>query len=132
MSGLENIRDQFPALKQKIRNNPLVYFDNGATTQKPLQVIERLDRYYRSENANIHRGVHTLSLKATEFYEQARETIARHFNVTDPQQIVFTSGTTDSINLVALGLAKKFLKPGDSVLLSAYEHHSNILPWQLW
>jgi cysteine desulfurase/selenocysteine lyase len=132
MAWHEQIREQFPALSLKIRNYPLVYLDNGATTQKPLRVIERLDRYYRKENSNIHRGVHSLSLQATALFEQARESAAQFFQVKDPQQVIFTSGTTDSINLIALGLAKKHLRKGDEILVSAYEHHSNILPWQRW
>lgn len=127
-----NIRDQFPILGQKINGSDLVYFDNGATTQKPLRVINCISDYYKTSNANIHRGVHTLSRLATDMFEQARNTIAAHFNVKDPQQIVFTAGTTDSINLVALGLARTHFKKGDEIIVAAYEHHSNILPWQLW
>jgi cysteine desulfurase/selenocysteine lyase len=128
----KNIREQFPILNQKINGYDLVYFDNGATCQKPLSVIESISNYYKNSNSNIHRGVHTLSRKATELYEQARKTVASHFNVKNEQHIIFTAGTTDSINLVVNGLAKNYLKEGDEIILSTYEHHSNILPWQLW
>lgn len=129
---LKSIRQQFPILDQKINGADLVYFDNGATTQKPLRVIESISNFYRTSNANIHRGVHTLSRVATDQFEQARTTIAEHFNVKNPQQIIFTAGTTDSINLVVNGLAKNYLKTGDEILIASYEHHSNLLPWQLW
>lgn len=132
MLNTTNIRRQFPILHQQGNGNPLVYFDNGATSQKPLRVIESISNFYKNDNANIHRGVHTLSRKATELYEDARKTLAQHFNVTNDQQIIFTAGTTDAINLVANGLAKNYLKQGDEIILSAYEHHSNILPWQMW
>lgn len=126
------IREQFPILNQKINGYDLVYFDNGATSQKPLSVIESVSNYYKHSNSNIHRGVHTLSRTATELFEKSRKTIADHFKVKNDQQIIFTAGTTDSINLVANGLAKNYLKGGDEIILSTYEHHSNILPWQLW
>lgn len=126
------IREQFPILNQKINGYDLVYFDNGATSQKPLTVIDSISNYYKNSNSNIHRGVHTLSRTATELFEKSRKTIANYFNVKNDQQIIFTAGTTDSINLVANGLAKNYLKRGDEIILSTYEHHSNILPWQLW
>ncbi len=132
MNDIKNIRDRFPILNQKINGYDLVYFDNGATSQKPLSVIESISNYYQTSNSNIHRGVHTLSRTATELFEKARKTIANHFNVENDQQIVFTAGTTDSINLVVNGLAKNYLQKGDEIILSSYEHHSNILPWQLW
>jgi len=132
LKDLNNIRKQFPILNQKINGYDLVYFDNGATSQKPLSVIESVSNYYKHSNSNIHRGVHTLSRTATELFEKSRKTIADHFNVMNDQQIIFTAGTTDSINLVANGLAKNYLKGGDEIILSTYEHHSNILPWQLW
>lgn len=132
MNTSDNIRAQFPILGQTINNNPLIYFDNGATTQKPLCVIDRISEFYKTSNANIHRGVHTLSRRATEQFEQARKTLAAHFHVKNDQQIIFTAGTTDGINLVAQGLAKKYLQKGDEIIVSAYEHHSNILPWQMW
>jgi cysteine desulfurase/selenocysteine lyase len=129
---LEKIRTQFPILNQKINGNGLVYFDNAATTQKPNCVIEAISDFYKNSNANIHRGVHTLSRKATEQVEQTRKKIAKFFNVKNEQQIIFTSGTTDSINKVALGLAKNYFQSGDEIILSTLEHHSNILPWQMW
>jgi len=132
LKDLNNIRKQFPILNQKINGYDLVYFDNGATSQKPLSVIESVSNYYKHSNSNIHRGVHTLSRTATELFEKSRKTIADHFKVKNDQQIIFTAGTTDSINLVANGLAKNYLKGGDEIILSTYEHHSNILPWQLW
>lgn len=132
MKDQNNIRDQFPILNQKINGYDLIYFDNGATSQKPLPVIDSISNYYKHSNSNIHRGVHTLSRTATELFEKARKTIANYFNVKNDQQIIFTAGTTDSINLVANGLAKSYLKTGDEIILSTYEHHSNILPWQLW
>ncbi len=132
MKDQNKIREQFPILNQKINGYDLVYFDNGATSQKPLSVIESISGYYKTSNSNIHRGVHTLSRKATELFEQARKTLANHFNVKNDQQLIFTAGTTDSINLVVQGLAKKYLQKGDEIILSTYEHHSNILPWQLW
>jgi cysteine desulfurase/selenocysteine lyase len=130
--SIQNIKSQFPILNQKINGNPLIYFDNGATVQKPNVVLKAMDDYYTYSNANIHRGVHTLSRKASELYEHSRKTVADFFNVLDPQQIIFTSGTTDSINIIAQGLSKSILKNGDEIVLSQYEHHSNILPWQLW
>jgi len=130
--NLEHIRTEFPILKENIHGQPLVYLDNGATTQKPIQVIEAISQYYQHTNANVHRGVHTLSQKATIQLEAARETIAQFFNVQNPQQIIFTAGTTDSINTVALGLSESHLQPGDEIILSVAEHHSNILPWQYW
>ncbi|MBA3680512.1 MAG: cysteine desulfurase [Bacteroidetes bacterium] len=132
MKDLKNIRDQFPVLNQKINGYDLVYFDNGATSQKPLSVIESISNYYKASNANIHRGVHTLSRTATELFEKARKTVADHFKVKNDQQIIFTAGTTDSINLVVNGLSKNYLQKGDEIILSSYEHHSNILAWQLW
>jgi cysteine desulfurase / selenocysteine lyase len=126
------IRKDFPILKRQINNNTLIYFDNGATTQKPQSVIDSIASYYSNTNSNIHRGVHTLSRESTEAFENSRKTIASFFNVKNEQQIIFTSGTTDSLNIIANGLAKSNLKEGDEIILSAYEHHSNILPWQLW
>jgi cysteine desulfurase/selenocysteine lyase len=126
------IRAQFPILTQKVNGADLVYFDNGATSQKPLRVVESISNFYKTTNSNIHRGVHTLSRLATIEFEKARKIISWHFKVKNDQQIIFTAGTTDSINIVAQGLAKNYLKKGDEIILSSYEHHSNILPWQLW
>ncbi len=127
-----NIREQFPILNQKVNGYNLIYFDNGATSQKPISVIESISDYYKYSNSNIHRGVHSLSRLATDLFEKSRNTIASYFNINNPQQLIFTAGTTDSINIVAQGLAKNYFKPGDEIILSTYEHHSNILPWQLW
>lgn len=132
MINTNKIREQFPILNQKINNYNLVYFDNGATTQKPLRVINSISDFYKTANANIHRGVHTLSRTATNLFEEARKTIAAHFNVKNDQQVIFTAGTTDGINLVAQGLAKHHFKKGDEIIVATYDHHSNILPWQLW
>jgi cysteine desulfurase/selenocysteine lyase len=129
---LQHIREQFPILSRDINKNKLVYFDNGATVQKPIRVLDSMQIYYRQHNANIHRGVHTLSREATDMVEAARKTLADFFAVANPQQIIFTAGTTDSINLVAAGLSKHWLQKGDEIILSTYEHHSNILPWQQW
>jgi cysteine desulfurase/selenocysteine lyase len=124
--------DDFPILKRKVNNSPLIYFDNGATTQKPVQVLQRIDEYYSNYNANIHRGVHTMSREASVAFENSRKNIADFFHIEDPQQLIFTSGTTASVNLAVNSLAKGILKEGDEIILSSYEHHSNILPWQLW
>jgi cysteine desulfurase/selenocysteine lyase len=128
---VERVRAQFPILKIKVHGKPLVYLDNGATTQKPRVVIDAIRRYYESENANIHRGVHTLSQEATAAYELARKKVARFINAAEDREIIFTRGTTESINLVASSYGGKFLKAGDEIILSAMEHHSNIVPWQL-
>lgn len=132
MINIDQIRKDFPILQRKVNNNPLIYFDNGATTQKPQQVIDAITNLYSNFYSNIHRGVHTLSRESTEAFEEARRIVAIHFNVKNDQQIVFTSGTTDSLNLICNGLSKNILKNGDEIILSSYEHHSNILPWQLW
>ncbi|MCW1926430.1 SufS family cysteine desulfurase [Luteolibacter arcticus] len=122
------IRAEFPILAQEVNGRPLVYLDNAATTQKPLAVLDASRRYYEEINANIHRGTHHLARAATAAHEAARETVARHLNAADPAEVIFTAGTTDSINLVAAILA---LSPGDEVLISTLEHHSNIVPWQM-
>lgn len=127
---LQAIRADFPILSRMLNGKPLVYFDNGATSQKPKQVTDVLEHYYNYQNANIHRGVHTLSQEITVLYEKARETIQRHLNAEFPQEIIFTRGTTESINLVAASYGKRFVSKGDEILISAMEHHSNILPWQ--
>ncbi|MEZ4793777.1 MAG: cysteine desulfurase [Gelidibacter sp.] len=124
------IRKDFPILSRKVNGNPLVYFDNAATSQTPQQVIDVIVDYYSNYNANIHRGVHTLSQEATDKYEHARNTIQKHFNAKHKHEIILTSGTTHGINLVASGFSA-FLKKGDEVLVSALEHHSNIVPWQM-
>src|SRR5579859_3414430 len=127
----EAIRADFPILSTTVRGKPLVYLDNGATTQKPRQVIDAIARYYATQNANIHRDVYQLSQDATEAYESARRKVAAFLNTGDEKQIIFTRGTTEGINLVAASWGRKFLKPGDEVIVSAMEHHSNIVPWQI-
>ncbi len=127
---IEQIRAGFPLLSRSVNGTALVYFDNGATAQKPQTVIDALDHYYSYQNANIHRGVHTLSQEITVAYENARATIQKHLNAAHAHEIIFTRGTTDSINLVASSFGKKFISKGDEIIISAMEHHSNILPWQ--
>ena len=124
------IRELFPALRQQVYGKQLIYFDNGATSQKPQVVLDTLQKYYALENANIHRGVHYLSQKATSAYEQARRTIQTYIGAKSPDEIIFTKGTTDAINLVAFSFGE-LLKAGDEILITAMEHHSNIVPWQL-
>ena len=130
MFNLNDIRKDFPILSRKVNGKPLVYLDNAATSQTPKQVIDVIVDYYSNYNSNIHRGVHTLSQEATDLYEQARNKIQTHFNAKFPHEIIFTSGTTHSINLVANGFSS-FLKKGDDIIVSALEHHSNIVPWQM-
>ena len=130
MFKVEDIRKDFPILDQKIHGRPLVYLDNAATSQTPQVVIDAIVDYYQNYNANIHRGVHTLSQIATDRYEEARIKIQKHFNASKPYEIIFTSGTTQSINLVASGFAS-LISEGDEILISALEHHSNIVPWQM-
>jgi cysteine desulfurase / selenocysteine lyase len=125
------IRDDFPILKATIHGKPLVYFDNGATSQKPRAVIDRVARYYAEENSNIHRGVHFLSERATEDYEAARAKLRSFINAPSDQEIIFVRGTTEAINLVAQSYGRSFLKAGDEIIVSAMEHHSNIVPWQM-
>jgi cysteine desulfurase / selenocysteine lyase len=130
MLDIQKIRAQFPILSQQVNGKPLVYFDNGATSQKPQIVIDAIVDYYSRYNANIHRGVHTLSQLATDAYEQSRLKIQKHFNAKESYEIIFTSGTTESINLVANGF-ESLLQKGDEIIVSALEHHSNIVPWQM-
>ena len=130
MKSIAEIRRDFPILERKIGGNPLVYFDNGATSQKPQQVIDSIVHFYTIYNANIHRGVHTLSQEATEAYEVARKKLQKHINAAKSYEVIFTSGTTEGINLVATCLTP-FLKAGDEILVLTTEHHSNIVPWQL-
>ncbi|MEM9078274.1 MAG: cysteine desulfurase [Bacteroidota bacterium] len=124
------IRKDFPILSREVNGRPLVYLDNAATSQTPQQVIDVIVDYYQNYNANIHRGVHALSQEATDAYEEARQKIQKHFNIAKSHEVIFTSGTTHSINLVANGFSS-FLKKGDEILVSAMEHHSNIVPWQM-
>jgi len=127
---IQKIRNDFPILSRKVNGYPLVYLDNAATSQKPQQVIDSIVDYYSNYNANIHRGVHTLSQEATDKYEAARKKIQNHFNAKEAFEIIFTAGTTHGINLVANGFSE-ILKRGDEILVSAMEHHSNIVPWQM-
>ena len=127
---VENIRKDFPILSRKVNGHPLVYFDNAATSQTPQQVINAIVDYYSRYNANIHRGVHTLSQEATDAYEQARIKVQQHFNAAKTHEIIFTAGTTHGINLVAHGFTS-LLSEGDEIIVSALEHHSNIVPWQM-
>lgn len=125
------IRKDFPILQQQVNGHPLVYLDNAATSQKPIQVISAIEKYYSSYNSNIHRGVHYLASKATEAFEQARKTLAAFIGAEDTGEVIFTSGTTEGINLVASSWGRANLRSGDEILISGMEHHSNIVPWQL-
>lgn len=127
---VNSLRQDFPTLHQEVYGRPLVYFDNGATAQKPKSVINTISKYYQEENANIHRGVHYLSQQATEAYEEARKTIQRFIKAEHSEEIIFTKGTTDGINLLAFSIGET-LKGGDEILISGTEHHSNIVPWQM-
>src|SRR5450830_1098385 len=127
---VNKIREDFPILNQTVYNRPLVYFDNAASTQKPVQVIRAISGYYETDNCNIHRGVHFLSQRATEAYEETRKVVQRFINAASSNEIIFTKGTTESINLVASSFGKQYISPGDEVLISIMEHHSNIVPWQ--
>jgi cysteine desulfurase/selenocysteine lyase len=131
MFDVKKIREQFPILSRKIRGKDFVYFDNAATTLKPQRVIDRVNLHYAQESANIHRGVHFLSEYGTMEYEKTRETVQKFLNAKESKEIIFTKGTTDSINLVASGFAQTKLKAGDEIMISTMEHHSNIVPWQL-
>ena len=125
------IREDFPILDQQVNGHPLVYFDNAASSQRPRQVIDAVARYYRNDHANVHRGVHELSNRATNAYEEARRRTAQFFNASSPEEIVFVRGATEAINLVAASWGRARLKPGDRILLTEMEHHSNLVPWQL-
>jgi cysteine desulfurase/selenocysteine lyase len=125
------LRKDFPILDQEVNGRPLIYFDNAATTQKPRAVLEALRRYYERDNANVHRGLHELSSRATEAYENARQRVANYLGATSADEIIFTRGTTESINLVAQAWGGKFLRAGEVILLTEMEHHSNLVPWQL-
>lgn len=128
---VKTIRADFPILNREVKGQPLVYLDNGASSQKPKKVIDAISRYYSETHSNVHRGVHTLSQEATEAYELAREAAVGFLNAKSTREVIFTKGTTDGINLVAHGFGMKFLNPGDEILITGMEHHSNIVPWQL-
>src|SRR5213595_2291856 len=125
------IREDFPILRERAHGHPLIYFDSAATSQKPRAMIEALRNFYEHDNANVHRGLHTLSSRATEAYENARRRVAEYIGAADSDEIIFTRGTTESINLVAQAWAGKFIREGDVILLTEMEHHSNLVPWQL-
>ena len=130
--SIENIRKDFPILKRKVRDNkPLVYLDNASTTQKPKQVIDALTNYYNNYNANIHRSVYSIAEEATEAYEKVRDKVAKFLNISKREEIIFVRGTTEGINLVAYAWGRKYIKEGDIIVTTEYEHHSNIVPWQL-
>ncbi|QED49228.1 cysteine desulfurase [Cytobacillus dafuensis] len=128
--NIQDIRNQFPILNQEVNGNPLVYLDSAATSQKPVQVIEAVDRYYREYNSNVHRGVHTLGTKATDGYEGAREKVRKFINAKSTEEVIFTRGTTTALNTVAASYARANLSEGDEIVISYMEHHSNIIPWQ--
>lgn len=128
---VEKIRNDFPILATTVNGKPLVYFDNAATSQKPWPVIKAIENYYTQLNSNVHRGVHHLSQKATDAFEASRRKLANFIHAKNDYEVIFTKGTTDSINLVAHSFGKQFVQPGDSIIISALEHHSNIVPWQL-
>jgi cysteine desulfurase/selenocysteine lyase len=128
--NIRDIRAQFPILDQEVNGQPLVYLDSSATSQKPVQVIEAVNKYYREINSNVHRGVHTLGTRATDAYEGAREKVRKFINAKSIQEVIFTRGTTTSINTVAASYAAANLKAGDEIVITYMEHHSNIIPWQ--
>ncbi len=128
---VERVREDFPILRRTVHGKPLVYFDTAASAQRPLAVIEATDNFYREHNANVHRGVHTLSQEATDLYEDGRRKLAGFINAYSWREIVFTRGTTESINLVAQSFLRPVLKPGDEILVTHMEHHANIVPWQM-
>ena len=127
---LATVRAQFPALQQRVNDQPLIYLDNAATTQKPLAVLQAMDEYYRRDNANVHRAAHTLSSRATAAFEAARERVRAFLHARHSSEIIWTRGTTEAINLVAYSWGQSNLQPGDEILLSTLEHHANIVPWQ--
>src|SRR5678810_456447 len=128
---VESIRKDFPILSTRVRGVPLVYFDSAATSQKPRAVIDAISRYYETANGNIHRGVHYLSETATLQYDETRERVRAFINAERAQEVIFTRGTTEGINLVASSFGQEFIKAGDEIILSQMEHHSNIVPWQI-
>ena len=128
--NVDEIRRDFPVLRQEVNGRPLVYLDNAATSQKPQSVIDALVSYYTTENANVHRGVHTLSQRATDDYETARSKVRRFINAAEDHELIYVRGTTEGINLVAQTFGRANVGPGDEVIISAMEHHSNIVPWQ--
>jgi len=128
---VQSIRDQFPVLKEEMNGKPLIFLDSAASSQKPLSVINRMSEYYEKNHANVHRGVYQLSQKATDLFEEGREKVRSFINAASTQEVIFTRGTTESINLLANSFAKKYINKGDEVIISSMEHHSNIVPWQM-
>ena len=129
--SVERVRRDFPILHQEVNGRPLVYLDNAATTQKPTSVIDALRSYYEQDNANIHRGIHTLAERATTAYETTRQSARQFINAAEPEEIIFTRGTTEGLNLIAASYGRTFIREGDEIIISTLEHHSNIVPWQL-
>lgn len=129
--SVENVRQLFPILHQEVNGKPLVYLDNAATTQKPIAVIEALRKYYEEDNANIHRGAHTLAARSTDYFENTRKAVQQFIGAKEADEIIFTKGTTESINLVASTFGRAFINEGDEILISSLEHHSNIVPWHI-
>ena len=124
-------RDDFPILKREVNGKRLIYLDSASTTQKPVQVLDAMDEYYRNYNANVHRGAYTMAIEATEAYEEARAKVAGLIRAGSPREVVFTRGTTSAINLIAFGWGLNQLQPGDRILLTHLEHHANLVPWQI-
>ena len=131
MLDIEKIRSDFPILQEKVYGKRLVYLDNGATTQRPLPVVEKMTEYYLKYNSNVHRGIHFLSNKCTDANEEAREDVRRFLHAASGKEIIFTRGTTESINLVAQTFGEAFIREGDEILVTEMEHHANIVPWQM-
>lgn len=129
--NIEEIRNQFPILNQSVNGKPLIYFDNAATTQKPISLINAIKKYYENDNSNIHRGIHTLAERATNAFEETRKSVQQFINSKEVEEIIFTKGTTEGINLVAYAYGESFIKAGDEIIISTMEHHSNIVPWQI-
>ncbi len=129
--NIEEIRNQFPILNQSVNGKPLIYFDNAATTQKPISLINAIKKYYENDNSNIHRGIHTLAERATNAFEETRKSVQQFVNSKEVEEIIFTKGTTEGINLVAYSYGEKFIQAGDEIIISTMEHHSNIVPWQI-
>lgn len=129
--NIEEIRNQFPILNQSVNGKPLIYFDNAATTQKPISLINAIKKYYENDNSNIHRGIHTLAERATNAFEETRKSVQQFVNSKEVEEIIFTKGTTEGINLVAYSYGEKFIQAGDEIIISTIEHHSNIVPWQI-
>lgn len=127
----DRIREDFPVLQQQVKGNPLVYLDNAASSQMPIPVADRIDRYHRNEHSNVHRGIHALSQKATDYYEATRKKVQQFINAVESDEIIYTSGTTDSINLVTNSFCERYVEKGDDIVISEVEHHANIVPWQM-